>query len=205
MCYHNYTSHPGCGHLSESPSHPWTLCAPALDRLSALRGPSSPPLVPLQFTPATGLPKRQSTISRLRKGFIERAAASMKEGGRRSVSDPAPGFSFSRSSTMSNISTADTGPSWTDAEIKAVKCAVPKARGVVGGSGLGTVCQECRVWIERMRDMILGFDGGKGVRGTGAYEEFLRARGVGDVRVFAEGVRGRGEDVRELVGEREGI
>ena len=48
-------------------------------------------------------------------------------------------------------------------------------RTIVTGSP-GQVYAQCAHWVELMRDMIIGYDKGRGLRGIAALAEFLERR-----------------------------
>lgn len=56
------------------------------------------------------------------------------------------------------------------------KCPNLKLQTVVGNGDGNRVCKECKRWIENMRNMIIGYDKGRGVRGNIAFQEFLEMR-----------------------------
>jgi hypothetical protein len=57
------------------------------------------------------------------------------------------------------------------------KCPELKTRTVVSHSAdQSQVCKECAKWIEHMRNMIVGYDKRRGVRGNAAFKEFLEER-----------------------------
>lgn len=59
------------------------------------------------------------------------------------------------------------------------------------------VCKECKKWIEHMRNMIMGYDKGRGIRGNAAFKELLEDRA--ECKAIAEGL-GFGESRRALGG-----
>ncbi|KAF2182473.1 hypothetical protein K469DRAFT_233931 [Zopfia rhizophila CBS 207.26] len=176
MCYHNYTCHNGCGHIGESHISPITLCADAEQRLALRRGPMSPPLPtspppkntfpfpPPKHRPTSKLHKRIASFS----ASISRTTSSASmASSRRAVSGP------SRTSTSSFASSgAELGIA--DHELEAVKCERPQKRSLVS-NGMD-VCKECGKWVREMRFMLERFDKTGSVRGTGAFEEFLKGR-----------------------------
>jgi hypothetical protein len=56
-------------------------------------------------------------------------------------------------------------------------CPELKTRTVVShNADQGQVCKECAKWIEHLRNMIVGYDKRRGVRGNAAFREFLEDR-----------------------------
>ncbi|RMZ72662.1 heme binding [Pyrenophora seminiperda CCB06] len=163
MCYHNYSQHNGCGHIGESHNHPWTLCDAAVQRLNDLRGPGSPPVSP----PATNFhapPKRTSSTRR----FFSLSGQ------------------LSRSSTSASLSSSRRGTSGPSAldystlpdhQLVAVKCDAPVKRTHVSRDM--AVCKDCARWITQMRHMIQRYDKTGSIRGTSAFEKFLKWEGEG--------------------------
>lgn len=181
MCYHNYTQHSGCGHIGEARNQPWTLCDLAKQRLAVLRGPMSPPLSPpaSSFQPPKRHSSTTSSTSKLSKRFASLGASisrskTTSSTSRRAVSGPEP----SRNSTSSFLSSSSGFEEGIpDHQLEAVKCANPERRTCVT-SGLGMdVCKRCRKWIQEMRFMIDRFDKTGNIKGTSAFEEFLKSRG----------------------------
>jgi hypothetical protein len=173
MCFHNYTQFNGCGHVGEVHTHPWTLCDLALNRLNDLRGPNTPPLSPAatSFVP----PKRTASTRR----FFSRSNTTAS---RRTISGP-PGPASPRDSSSSNGSYT-YAPSvelnyatLPDHQLLAVKCAQPQKSTRV--SREMAVCKTCKRWIEDMRSMLVRYDKTGSVRGTGAFEKFLKGEGEG--------------------------
>ncbi|EUC33770.1 hypothetical protein COCVIDRAFT_83925 [Bipolaris victoriae FI3] len=173
MCYHNYSQHNGCGHIGESHEHPWTLCDRAIQRLNNLRGPGSPPVSP----PATAPPKRTSSTRRFfsLSGQLSRSNTSASTSSRRSgASAPRTSVSSSGSYTYTVELDYSTLP---DHQLAAVRCADPTRRTYVSRGMV--VCKECARWIEAMRSMIQFYDKKGSVRGTAAFEKFLKWEGEG--------------------------
>lgn len=178
MCYHNYTQHNGCSHLGESHTQPWTLCPEAEARLTQLRGPMSPPLSPASAFPQPQRTASTSSSSRIGKRFASFSATLSRSSttaslssNRRAVSGPSP----SRASTSSYISAG--GGEWgiPDHQLEAVKCKQPERRTQV--SSEMDVCKECAKWIREMRFLLERYEKTGVVKGTRAFEEFLRTRG----------------------------
>ncbi|KAF1992715.1 hypothetical protein P154DRAFT_528265 [Amniculicola lignicola CBS 123094] len=176
MCYHNYTQHSGCGHLGECHTQGWTLCAQAERRLADYRGPMSPPLSPPEYNMGPP-PKRNSTSAAkfTKRMFsfptnLARHASSTTQSSRRAVSGP----SISRASTSSYVSTNDAGI--RDHEWEVAKCKGDDVTRRTMVSSEMEVCKECMRWIKEMRFMIERYEKTGSVRGTGAFEEFLKWR-----------------------------
>jgi hypothetical protein len=178
MCHHNFVQHNGCGHIGESHSAPWTLCASALARLSALRGPNSPPL-----SPAAGAPPKRTPSTRRFLSLSRTLSRSASGAGARPVQ-----VASSRSSMMSGA--GSVGEEYFGApemeidtasvpahQVQAVKCAAPTKRTRV--SSEMKVCKECARWIADMRSLVQRFDKTGSVKGTAAFEAFLKGRGEG--------------------------
>ncbi|KAF1838038.1 hypothetical protein BDW02DRAFT_565301 [Decorospora gaudefroyi] len=181
MCFHNYTQHNGCGHIGESHTQPWTLCDDAVQRLNDIRGPSSPP-----FSPPTANfpapPKRSSSTRRFfsLSGTLSRTSTNASTTSRRATSGP--GATTPRSSDSSNgsytpITTALDYSTLPDHQLSAVKCAEPTKRTNVSREMV--VCKDCARWIGQMRNMIQRYDKTGSIRGTGAFEKFLKWEGEG--------------------------
>jgi hypothetical protein len=62
-------------------------------------------------------------------------------------------------------------------QLNAVRCAEPTKRTRV--SSEMNVCKECQRWIGDMRYLVQRYDKTGSVKGTAAFEEFLRGRGEG--------------------------
>ncbi|KAF2108002.1 hypothetical protein BDV96DRAFT_588083 [Lophiotrema nucula] len=178
MCYENHTQHNGCGHIGPSHTNPWTLCITAQEKLVALRGPNSPPL----SSPATNIntgffspPKRSSTIKRsfTLNSFLSRRASSTSKTStsRRAVSGPAA----SRAST-STSSYSSSMNEWavTDHEMREVRCAAWECERKEIVSSEMEVCETCKAAIRQMKQMIQTYERTGVVKGTGAYELFLK-------------------------------
>ncbi|KAI8935595.1 hypothetical protein NX059_008161 [Plenodomus lindquistii] len=179
MCFHNYTSHNGCGHLGESHTQPWTLCESAVARLNNLRGPNSPPLSPP--TTAYPPPKRSSSTRRFfsLSGTLSRSNTNSSSTSRRTVSGP--GTSTPRKSTSSYGSYAPTTAldysKLPDHQLQAAKCEYPTKRTYVTRDM--RVCKNCERGISDMRSMLARYDKTGSVMGTSAFERFLRKEGEG--------------------------
>ncbi|KAF2853036.1 hypothetical protein T440DRAFT_466047 [Plenodomus tracheiphilus IPT5] len=180
MCFHNYTSHNGCGHLGESHTQPWTLCDTALGRLNTLRGPNSPPLSPP--TPTFPPPKRSSSTRRFfsLSGTLSRSSTNASSTSRRAVSGPS-GMMTPSESTSSYGSYAPTMAldysTLPDHQLSAVKCENPTKRTHVTRDM--RVCKPCERSIGDMRNMLARYDKTGSVLGTSAFERFLRREGEG--------------------------
>jgi hypothetical protein len=168
MCLHNYTQHSGCGHIGESHTQPWTLCDAAVQRLNSLRGPNSPPLSPAAMTYAP--PKRTSSTRRFFSLSRSNTAAS-----RRTTSGLT---GTSRDSTTSHgsytqaLTAAVNYATLPDHQLAAVKCAQPIKSTHV--SREMDVCKTCKRWIDDMRSMLSRYDKTGSIRGTSAFERFLK-------------------------------
>lgn len=180
MCFHNYTSHNGCGHLGESHTQPWTLCDHALHRLNALRGPNSPRLSPpVANSPP---PKRSSSSRRFfsLSGTLSRSSTNASSTSRRAVSGPS-GMMTPRASTSSYGSYVPTMAldysTLPDHQLIAVKCENPTKRTHVTREM--RVCKNCERGIADMRNMLARYDKTGSVMGTSAFERFLRREGEG--------------------------
>ncbi|KAF1937595.1 hypothetical protein EJ02DRAFT_458599 [Clathrospora elynae] len=181
MCFHNYSQHNGCGHIGESHTHPWTLCDIALQRLNNLRGPSSPPLSP-PISNFAAQPKRTASTRRFfsLSGTLSRSSTNASYVSRRATSGPT-GAATPRSSNSSygpyTPTTALDYSTLPDHQLVAVKCAVPIKRTHVSREMV--VCKDCVRWIGQMRNMIERYDKTGSIRGTGAFEKFLKWEGEG--------------------------
>ncbi|KAF9694551.1 hypothetical protein EKO04_007643 [Ascochyta lentis] len=192
MCYHNFTqqvptsksfensllihSHNGCGHIGESHHQPWTLCDTAMHRLNDLRGPMSPPLSPPASNSA---PVKRSSSTRRFFSLSQTMSRSASTASRRTVSSPedardSNGYfsptAFPEAATL-NYATLP------DHQLKAVRCCKPTKRTQI--SREMNVCKECKRWIGDMRSMIERFDKTGSIRGTAAFEAFMRWQGEG--------------------------
>ncbi|KAF2473614.1 uncharacterized protein BDR25DRAFT_124120 [Lindgomyces ingoldianus] len=192
MCYHNYTRHPGCGHLGESHTQPWTLCHTAEQRLSNLRGPVSPPLTSPLLISSSSMPppKRHTRIFSLSK--ITRATSTITtKSTRRAVSDST---SYPRTSTSSSSSNSPALSPLTDHELEFARCKAPTRRTQIASGMPMDVCKECRKSIQDMRNMLERYEKTGSVLGTTAFERFLKGGGedVGEVQLGVLGVLGGG-------------
>ncbi|KAL6703488.1 hypothetical protein ACN47E_009586 [Coniothyrium glycines] len=180
MCFHNYTQHNGCGHIGESHTHPWTLCDTALHRLNHLRGPNTPPLSP----PALGFepPKRSASTRRFfsLSGTLSRTSTSASASSRRAISGPTSGHKRSDSTSSHGSIVATHALDYStlpDHQLAAVKCGDPTKRTHV--SREMNVCKDCKRCINDMRSMLQRYDKSGSVRGTAAFEKFLKWEGEG--------------------------
>ncbi|KAF2277299.1 uncharacterized protein EI97DRAFT_466191 [Westerdykella ornata] len=187
MCYHNYTQHNGCGHIGERHSSPWKLCAEAERRLVELRGPSaimSPPLDRANSTPFFSqsrnpgkLSKRFASFSLSRSG----TTASSSSATRRALSGPVSPVSSSRTSTSSRFSSLGenvvSGHGIPDHQFEAVRCKGDAVEVRTTVTSDMEVCKECKIWIGEMRFMIERYEKTGTIKGTMAFEEFLKWRG----------------------------
>ncbi|KAF2027654.1 hypothetical protein EK21DRAFT_91307 [Setomelanomma holmii] len=181
MCFHNYTQHNGCGHIGESHTHPWTLCNAALQRLNDLRGPNSPPLSPpvATFQP----PKRTSSTRRFfsLSHALSRSNTTASTSSRRTASGP-PGTprdstSSHGSYTPAMASMALNYATLPDHQLVAVRCTNSTRRTHV--SREMDVCKVCKRWVDDMRSMLGRYDKTGSIRGTAAFEKFLKSEGDG--------------------------
>ncbi|EAT83949.2 hypothetical protein HBH56_157770 [Parastagonospora nodorum] len=177
MCYHNYTSHNGCGHLGESHKQPWTLCPKAIARLNEHRGgPSSPPLSPPATDAFAAPPKRSSSV----RGFFS-LSRSNTTASRRTISGSSIGTARDSSSSNGSYTYAPSVElnyaNLPDHQLAAAKCAQPIKRTHV--SREMDVCKICKRWISDMRSMIIRYDKTGSIRGTVAFDKFLKPEGDG--------------------------
>ncbi|KAH7395302.1 hypothetical protein DE146DRAFT_659740 [Phaeosphaeria sp. MPI-PUGE-AT-0046c] len=171
MCLHNYTTHNGCGHVAESHTRPWTLCDAAMHRLNGLRGPNSPPMSPpiSSFAP----PKRTSSTRRFFSLSRSNTSAS-----RRTISGP-PGPVTPRDSMSSGGSYIATltldYATLPDHQLNAVRCTQPMKSTHV--SREMDVCKTCKRGLNDMRSMLARYDKTGSVKGTSAFDKFLKSEG----------------------------
>ncbi|KAI4623895.1 uncharacterized protein J4E88_009578 [Alternaria novae-zelandiae] len=181
MCYHNYSQHNGCGHIGESHTLPWTLCDTAIQNLNALRGPNSPPISSPTANYASP-PKRSSSTRRFfsLSGQLSRSSTNASTNSRRAVSGPSgtttPRTSDSSSGSYNYTMTLDYS-TLPDHQLAAVKCANPIKRTHVSRDMV--VCKDCAREIGHMRNMIQRYDKTGSIRGTAAFEKFLKWEGEG--------------------------
>lgn len=64
-----------------------------------------------------------------------------------------------------------------DHQLNAVRCTDPIKRSQI--SRQMDVCKECKRWVGDMRGMLERYDKTGSIRGTSAFEEFLKWRGEG--------------------------
>ena len=177
MCYANFTQHSGCGHIGESQTRPVTLCDHALRRLFELRGPNSPPLSePAAAHGVHGPPQKRSaskrrffslsgTLSRT-ASVTSRRTASTGPGVRRSTSAAS---SFTPTTTVLTQLDYATLPQH---QLNAVRCAELVRRSQVAIEM--DVCQNCKTALMAMRNMLERYEKTGSIRGTTAFEQFLR-------------------------------
>ena len=65
----------------------------------------------------------------------------------------------------------------TDHEIKEILCEEPGKRTRVASGGEMQICELCRKSVDDMRFMIQRFEKTGSVKGTKAFEDFLKLRG----------------------------
>ncbi|KAF2828995.1 hypothetical protein CC86DRAFT_368139 [Ophiobolus disseminans] len=176
MCFQNYTQHNGCGHIGESHTHPWTLCDKALQRLNDLRSPMSPPLSSPNATFAP--PKRASSTRRFfsLSNTLSRSNTTTSISSRRTTSQP-PGTPRDSTSSYGSYTPAAALDYATlpDHQLLAVRCINPTKRTHV--SREMDVCKTCKRWLDDIRSMLGRYDKTGSIRGTGAFEKFLKDEG----------------------------
>lgn len=164
----------GCGHIGESHHQPWTLCDTAVNRLNDLRGPMSPPLSPAAPNPA---PVKRSGSTRRFFSLSQTISRSASTASRRTVSSPDPSNEasyFTPTLEPMNAINYDTLP---DHQLNAVRCPEPIKKSQI--SREMNVCKDCKRWIGDMRNMIERYDKTGSIRGTSAFEVFLKYQGEG--------------------------
>ncbi|KAF1923859.1 uncharacterized protein M421DRAFT_104156 [Didymella exigua CBS 183.55] len=174
MCYHNFTQQlpiltttsNGCGHIGESHQQPWTLCQSAVHRLNDLRGPMSPPLSPTVPHPA---PMKRSGSTRRFFSLSQTISRSASSASRRTVSTPDANDAYFSPTDPGAALNYATLP---DHQLNAVRCHTPSKRSQI--SREMDVCKECKRWIGDMRRMVERYDKTGSIRGTSAFETFLR-------------------------------
>ncbi|KAF2645913.1 hypothetical protein P280DRAFT_465651 [Massarina eburnea CBS 473.64] len=170
MCFKNYTQHPGCGHYGETYHNHYTPCLTVFATLSASRGPSSPPLSPpAEFSVPSASTKQKRFFSM--SNMLQRSNTSASSSSRRTVSGPE-----ARTSTSSFVPDGlanDVGIPDHELITAASACPGLRIRTQVSKGPGGRVCKECAQWLEYMRSMLDGYDKGRGVRGTPAFNMFL--------------------------------
>ncbi|KAK7188028.1 hypothetical protein PSPO01_05722 [Paraphaeosphaeria sporulosa] len=167
------------------------------------RGPSSPPIAPPQdFTFFPQAPKRSNTTRSRRFFGLSRSSTTASTSSRRAASGP-ESLGLNRAST-----TSGTSNQFPDHEMLPVVQACPalRTRTVVSQSAdQGQVCSECKKWIEHMRNMILGYDKRRGIRGNAAFKEFLddrrECRAIAEDLGFGESSRTLGDGMRRDSGD----
>ncbi|KAH6613898.1 hypothetical protein C7974DRAFT_66472, partial [Boeremia exigua] len=162
----------GCGHIGESHSQPWTLCDTALHRLNDLRGPMSPPLSPA----ATPAPMKRSASTRRFFSLSQTISRSASTTSRRNVSSP------DSASETSYFAAADPVKPLNYAtlpahQLNAVRCAEPTKKSAI--SREMDVCKECKRWLADMRGMLARYDKTGSIKGTAAFEAFLKWQSEG--------------------------
>jgi hypothetical protein len=167
MCHHNFVQHNGCGHIGEAHTEPWTLCSTAVARLDTVRSPFAQPLSP----PSSPPPKRTASTRRFLS--LSRTLS------RSSTHPSAPGSP--RSSMGGDYFSAVAPPidysSIPEHQIAAARCEAPTKRTRI--SSEMNVCKECLRGIADMRSLVQRYDKTGCVKGTAAFEEFLKWRGEG--------------------------
>src|SRR5690242_6912 len=165
----------GCGHIAESHHQPWTLCNAALNRLNDLRGPMSPPLSPAAPNPA---PVKRSGSTRRFFSLSQTISRSASTASRRTVSSPDPSndTSYFLPTTAEPVNTINYA-TLPDHQLNAVRCAEPTKKSQI--SRKMDVCKDCKKWIGDMRTMVERYDKTGSIRGTSAFETFLRYQNEG--------------------------
>jgi hypothetical protein len=180
MCFHNFTSHNGCGHVGESHTQPWTLCDDAIARLNAYRGPGSPPISPAAVSYAP--PKRSGSTRR----FFSLSRSSTTASHQRTISETLPALSRDSTSSSGSYTPAPASAvqgvalnyaSLPDHQLFAVKCEKPIKSTHV--SREMDVCKTCKRALADMRSMLARYDQTGSIRGTAAFEQFLKDLGDG--------------------------
>ncbi|KAL5117860.1 hypothetical protein ACEQ8H_004178 [Pleosporales sp. CAS-2024a] len=195
MCFHNYSQHSGCGHLGESHTQPWELCNVAISKLHRLRGPMSPPLSPAPTSSA--LPKRSPSTRRFFSLSRSNTTASQRMSNSYLPATPCESTSSTATTGTATPATPATPTpppppppppappaaqlldysTLADHELKAVRCATPIERTHV--SRQMAVCKNCARWLDDMRSMLARYDKTGSIRGTAAFEKFLKPQGGG--------------------------
>ncbi|KAJ8118528.1 hypothetical protein OPT61_g507 [Boeremia exigua] len=135
----------------------------------------SPPLSPAVPNPA---PVKRSASTRRFFSLSQTISRSASTASRRAVSSP----DSAQESTYFTPITAEpvnaiNYATLPDHQLNAVRCAEPTKRSQI--SREMDVCKECKRWIGDMRNMIERFDKTGSIRGTAAFEAFLRWQGEG--------------------------
>lgn len=128
----------------------------------------SPPLSPVVPDPA---PVKRSASTRRFFSLSQTISRSASTASRRTISSPAPTdangyFSPSEPSTLLNYVTLP------DHQLNAVRCQNPSKRTQISRDM--NVCKECKRWIGDMRSMVERYDKTGSIKGTSAFETFLR-------------------------------
>jgi hypothetical protein len=139
----------------------------------------SPPLSPAVPNPA---PVKRSGSTRRFFSLSQQISRSASTASRRTISSPDPTdangyFSSSEPGAALNYATLP------DHQLNAVRCQNPSKRSQI--SREMNVCKECKRWIGDMRNMVERYDKTGSIRGTSAFEAFLR---------WQEGNGGSGQD-----------
>ena len=133
----------------------------------------SPPLSP----PTAGAPVKRSASTRRFFSLSQTISRSTSTASRRTVSslddarDSSTYFSPVEPANALNYATLP------DHQLNAVRCGDPTKRTQI--SREMNVCKECKRWIGDMRSMIERYDKTGSIRGTVAFEAFLRWQGEG--------------------------
>ncbi|KAL5412276.1 hypothetical protein PMIN04_009925 [Paraphaeosphaeria minitans] len=180
MCYANFTQHSGCGHIGESSTQLVTLCDEAIQRLYSLRGPNSPsissPTQPTSFFPppkCSASKRRFLSLSQT----LSRTSSIAPRFSRSSGSTSVDGRSAPRSAaaSFSPITTVAADIDYANLpvhQLNAVKCRELISRSQVANNM--DVCPECKKALVDMRSMLERYDKTGSIRGTTAFEQFLR-------------------------------
>jgi hypothetical protein len=160
MYHHNFTQHVGCGHISETHLQPWTLCTDAEKRLSERLGQAMQPSPPQGST------------------YVQRNASSSSSGLRQRLKVRL--LLSPTSNTPSSYASPTSTPSLASLhglpmhEIQAITCMKSVQRTHTSAGAKMDVCGECKVWMSAMWSMLERYDKTGCIKGTRAYDEFLR-------------------------------
>ncbi|KAF2437237.1 hypothetical protein P171DRAFT_459306 [Karstenula rhodostoma CBS 690.94] len=180
MCYANFTQHSGCGHIGGSSTRPLTLCDDAIQRLYSLRGPNSPPISsPTQQNTFFPPPRRSASKRRFfsLSQTLSRTSSIASRSSRSSAGTgvdgrPAPRSAAASFSPSTTVAADIDYASLPVHQLNAVKCREPIRRSQVASDM--DVCPECKKALVDMRSMLERYDKSGSIRGTTAFEQFLR-------------------------------
>lgn len=128
----------------------------------------SPPLSPALPNPA---PVKRSASTRRFFSLSQTISRSASTASRRAVSPDSSAEASYFSPTSESVKVLDYA-TLPDHQLTAVRCADPTKRSQI--SREMNVCKECKRWIGDMRNMIERYDKTGSIRGTSAFEVFLR-------------------------------